>query len=643
MGLGDIKQRILFQFKSDTKQAQRGIGKLRKQTQDASRGMRANWMHVAGGIAAVTAAFQVARVAVDKFQEFTIASAAASKASIDELKKATKGYVSELDLLKFAAAATNSDFKIQQTELNEVAKFMIKLRAEGNELTKVQEKVTQAIVEGNVAALEEFGVMIESTGSKVNDHKKILEELARRNKEGGDVVEIAGDKFAKSAVKFDDAMQRMANAIGKLATKLTPVIEQLAQFIDKASRIASGDFGDLDAGDITKLYAPQLAIQQAGLGWLLGGSGGGSSGTGTQNGRSVLISGGSRAAEADRARIAREEATIAREKNDAAVANSEASRRARIAYSGAGGMPSRFGSGGGSGGGPGGGGSGGGYTMNSRIVEGVNVSDVMRAQAEKVTAALLSAVEEQVLQDRIASQAEHGTTTADISSLGLGGGSGGAALQFDEGVTSTLQQAKELMNLGRGTQTQGKFLENIFGPVGQFNVYASGFNMLTDASTAAMDAWITGSSGMVDAFNRAIGESLRMLASQMLVESLKHGAYALGSLAFWDLPGAAKHGAAAAGFGAGAVAAGLAAKAMGAGGPPPGSGGGGGGGAQAAIGGSGSMAGIGGSSAQGGDRSVTIVMGSDFAGMGALERREKIGRTIEEARAVVESDVVEFT
>ena len=114
-------------------------------------------------------------------------------------------------------------------------------------------------------------------------------------------------------------------------------------------------------------------------------------------------------------------------------------------------------------------------------------------------------------------------------------------------------------------ERQQSFLESIFGPVGEFNIYAEGFNMLTDAARTAFDAWITGSESIGTAVKRAVAESLRALAGQALVESLKHAAFAIGSLAFFDYRGAAMHGLAAAKFAGVAVAAGVAAHQMGAG------------------------------------------------------------------------------
>lgn len=109
-------------------------------------------------------------------------------------------------------------------------------------------------------------------------------------------------------------------------------------------------------------------------------------------------------------------------------------------------------------------------------------------------------------------------------------------------------------------------LEKIFGTTEELSLYTESFNMLTGAVSAAMDAWITGSESAGTAIRKFIAGAMKGIAIQMSVEAIKHGAMYLGSIAFDDYIGAAKHGAAAQSFAAGAVAAGLAAKLLGGGG-----------------------------------------------------------------------------
>lgn len=161
----------------------------------------------------------------------------------------------------------------------------------------------------------------------------------------------------------------------------------------------------------------------------------------------------------------------------------------------------------------------------------------------------------------------------------------GLAERFHKTGTSnmfgpTAQQSDWALSGLDGTSARGSivddrkssFLEKSFGPLQEFDAYAQGFQMLSGAVGASLGAWIDGSMSAGEAFKKFIGEALKALAVQMAVESLKHGAYALGSLAFGDIRGASQHGAAAGAFGIGALFAGGAAKAFGGGGGPSGPG-----------------------------------------------------------------------
>jgi len=105
-------------------------------------------------------------------------------------------------------------------------------------------------------------------------------------------------------------------------------------------------------------------------------------------------------------------------------------------------------------------------------------------------------------------------------------------------------------------------LSRVFGPLDEFNAYATAFDSLTGAIGSALGAWIDGSMSAGKAFKAFIAEAVKGIAIQMAIEAIKHGAYAIGSLAMGNLAGAALHGKAAAGFAAGAVLASVAAKGL---------------------------------------------------------------------------------
>jgi hypothetical protein len=85
---------------------------------------------------------------------------------------------------------------------------------------------------------------------------------------------------------------------------------------------------------------------------------------------------------------------------------------------------------------------------------------------------------------------------------------------------------------------------------------------MVDAFRQAVVANILYGESIGKALKAALAQQLASISAEAAIQSLKHAAYALGSLAFGDFGGAAKHAAAAAAFGALALAAGLAGRAL---------------------------------------------------------------------------------
>lgn len=164
--------------------------------------------------------------------------------------------------------------------------------------------------------------------------------------------------------------------------------------------------------------------------------------------------------------------------------------------------------------------------------------------------------------------------------LGAGSGSTGRAASYSNaGLDSWQAQQSAAFRAGsRGLMQpwaqQGEGIRNaqesqlskVFGPLTEFSAYAAAFDTLSGAIGSALGAWIDGSMSAGKAFKAFIAEAVKGLAVQMTIEALKHGAYAIGSLAMGNFAGAAMHGKAAAGFAAGAVVAAAAAKGLASGG-----------------------------------------------------------------------------
>lgn len=225
----------------------------------------------------------------------------------------------------------------------------------------------------------------------------------------------------------------------------------------------------------------------------------------------------------------------------------------------------------------------------------------------------------QSMQDRADAQSRLNTSNMIRSSADLGG-YGGFQSQLDafnqgEGARRTAEAYGDYA-MGK----QSSWMEKTFGPVGQFDAYASAFQGFTGAVTSSYEAIVTGSESAGKAFKKAIASAVMATGAQALVEGLKESAWALGSLAIGNMGAAATHGLAAAKWGAVAVAAGLAARSLGAGG-----------GASSAPS-SGSAPNVSGSGGGGpAGRNITIVYGDSYAEDNPRSRQLRAERDIERA------------
>lgn len=183
-------------------------------------------------------------------------------------------------------------------------------------------------------------------------------------------------------------------------------------------------------------------------------------------------------------------------------------------------------------------------------------------------------------------------------------------------------QAQAGIEAGKAT-----WLESAFGTIEDINAYSVAFEALSGVLQTAFDAWASGADLTAESMKGLAANAIRGVASLMFAEALKHGAYALGNLAF-GLSGdprafaaAAAHGKAAAAFGAGAVLVGGLSRALSpSGGPSVG----------ATGGHAPSVGGAAGSGGGGGN--ITIIYGSSDADESPRWRQQKLWRDIERAR-----------
>ena len=588
MGLSETATQIIL-VKADTSQAKADLKSLRgvekaaakerlaelEQTNKGIDASIARWAKIAAGAAAAVGAFKLAQHAAKSYLEDVRLQAAAGSANIDRLRDATLGLVEADNLLAFAGKAQAGVWRLNQEEMETVLHGAVALRKTmGTELNPTIDKLTEAIAKGSTRALKEFGI-------EAKDKQDALKQLSAMYRGLGGDAGLAGDGIEAATVKWKDAIDDLIGALGELVMAMEPIIRG-------AATMAQGVAGATTSSD-----------------WILQAMGRGELGQDNMMKYRALM---------DR----REQA----QKSSEALVN------------------------------------------NQRMK--MNASAVADAFMEGFTKRVVHKMGGRVSNGNVG---DSGDPLAAINALAAGGGGLGSAFgntfAYARDQRAGFQAANAAGQQGASAQAQlagldrtnksieeftarmedvlrmeemvaarrQSMLQAIFGPVDQFNVYAAGFQLLQSAATSAFDAWITGSMTIGQAIKRAIAEGLRAIAVQMLVESLKHLAYAAGNAAFGNFAGAGAHLKSAALFGAGAVAAGVAARQMGAG---QGAGVGGGGYSPSA----GSYLGGGSNGHTGGTSNTVIYVTGDAYRMSQAEREHRISDAARRGQQKRSSNVV---
>lgn len=271
--------KVKLKFQADTAQARREVDKLQKKQKQAAtaavqgskdqqravEGQIASLGKLAVGIGAAVVAFKQLTDSAKNFAKEAQLKQAAAGLDIKRIQKAARGLITEYEALSFAAATANTDFKLSQQEMEEVGKFMIVLRNQGNDLKSVYEGVTKALVEGNVRGLRQFGIILHGASGKAEAHAKIMARIREENWKAGENIELAGDKALQAANRFEDATHTMSMAVGALADELSVVLDLISKIAEGWALIFSlGGTADLgDAGSLADLQ--KLRVEEARL------------------------------------------------------------------------------------------------------------------------------------------------------------------------------------------------------------------------------------------------------------------------------------------------------------------------------------------------------------------------------------------
>jgi hypothetical protein len=548
MSLNEIVGKALLRVKMDTTQAKSELKSLRGAEAQAARARLteaeqynrgidkqiAMYGKLLGVVGAGVAAYKIAQTSANAYMEDLRLRSAAAGANIDALRTATIGLIEEDKLLAFAGKAQAGVWKLNQQELESVLKGATALRKTmGVDLTETIDKLTESLAKGSTRALKDFGIEAKDKQDAIRKMDELFASLHGN-------VGLAGDAMTRSGIQIKDAFGDMQEALGELTMSLAPFVSELAKAI---SLIAEGVRAIAENKKNAVDSTNGGFLNETGA-WVKGVWGsiydiGPSFGSGDELwGYDKSLMGGAKA----------EMALLQKQLGGGGPNAAEMMLRSRfgnLMFSGDGSATAQ---------------------RNAEFWKLLNGLKASRGGA--------------------GGRGAGGIDVLDLEARGFRDNPGDAMLDDMIGDWAAERAAQErwlkeqkekLPKFGVDEpekSDQTKYLEKMIGTPAEIDAVTeslklatTAFDGLTTAVTAGFDAWITGQGSVVSAFNNAIGEMMRSLAKQMLVESLKHTAMGFGMLAFPDPTSKVSAGAhfKAAGLFAGvAVAAGVAAKGIGA-------------------------------------------------------------------------------
>lgn len=515
---------------------------------------------------------------------------------VDKLRKGFGGLRTEMESLEVANKLSQSTYKLTGTQIETVGRAIRQLVREGATWDNATQKVTESIVKLEGDALKDFGIRLREAKTDGERFAAIMDGLAEKSGKLGNTAHTSAEQLAGMKTRFGDAMDGIKVGLGEIAKAFAPVIEQLASVVGYVGRIASalGEGGTLGKIGTVLGWINPLSQGRKALGYIGG----------------KLADYGSddayrQAAPWEPVRVP----SALRFDPNAGMSVRDPNARPM-------------------------------YLGPNFDAFGQGAAGVLGAGAKAKTAEQLAAAKRAMDEyNRIWGKAVLDIIEGAAPRAGLDDHEVGA-WSFDDSPASFgalgSQPSIDLRALGKygpggadDARAYGQYnadkaqskLAAMFGPLEDFDAYGAAFQGLTSIVQSSFDAWITGSMGVGEAIKQMAGEVLRANAVELMGQAIKHGVYALGSLAFGDMRGAAQHGATAGKALAGAAALGALARGLGAGGA---SGAGAGAGAGAAPTGSAATG-----DAGGGGNTYVISYGDSFADDSPLNRQRNAQKMID--------------
>jgi hypothetical protein len=535
------------------------------------------WAKVGAGIVGVAGAVKLAGDAWKLYVQRANLEADTFGVNLDQLRKASAGLKTDTELLSFAQQSLSRDLGLTRREMETVLAAQTGLVRKGHELTKVEQQIGEALKKNEVDPLKDLGIILKQNEDPAKNFTQIMQALADAANDASSAEARVGENVKRASVEVQNGWTTLQVAAGRLVDRgLAPLAGSLGAILDVITDFMEG--GALTEGDVNELRR-RSGIGTLGDAWA------------NRPGAPQMLNG---------VGLAQWQGFVDQTfKSMAGIAKDVqvATRRQQ--------------------------------TFNEMSADAAKKAAEDAAKAAAAARAAWEAIRRDAIEgDRIATEMQL-ANLLDPAARVTEGFSGGLA---DLSAFGVPQDASTKAMREAGARTQSK-LEQIFGPIEEFDAYAHAWGTLQNAVTSALDAWITGSMGAGQAVKLAIAEGLRALAIDMTVRSLREFATAAAMLATpLTAPLAAGHAKAGALYAGGAAAAAIGARALGAGGGGVSAGGG--------SAGAGAAAPVGSAGTAGGERVVTIIAtGHDFGEDSARVRQQRARQLVRTAEGAAGAGV----
>ena len=209
------------------------------------------------GAAIIGGALLVARNGLQAYREESRLMAGAAGVDIGELSDAYDGLRTRTELLTLAQAGHQGAWKLTTAQIENVIGGMRALEKKGFDSQQVFEKFTDVIKKGKLEGLDDFGLSLKATGDQTQDLKVLMNALGREVLDVGANFELAGDATTRATTRMVDGVTRVRVIVGEATNAL---IDMAASFGEGWGQAIFGNLPqDVGTGGRADVYAQRFS------------------------------------------------------------------------------------------------------------------------------------------------------------------------------------------------------------------------------------------------------------------------------------------------------------------------------------------------------------------------------------------------